>query len=300
MFRDFEIKKRDIAPSKNAKITMRIPITLVDIANVKSGRPMKECIAKSRYREKLVLTGDKIRMDADVMKGFFEIPLRSILDHVEKLLAEPRVTSCSAIVMVGGFSESPMLQEHIQEHFPDMKIIIPEEAGLAVLKGAVIFGHNPTTIAERVCKFTYGVESTHLTTANCTHPKLNTALDDNGDMRCFDNFIIHVKVGQSVKLGEEQAEHISNPVYDTQTSIVFGIYASSKPNPVFVTDPDCSKIGSICIPIPDTSLGRLRKFGTTFLFGGTEIEVKVVDKATHKVTKKICRFSWLNLNLYSL
>jgi hypothetical protein len=154
MFRDFEIKKRNIAPEKTEKITLRIPISLVEIANEINGRPMKDCIAKSKYREHLVLTSDKIRIEADVMKGFFGSTLQRILDHVEKLLAKPRVNSCSAIVMVGGFSESPMLQERIQEHFPDMKIIIPEEAGLAVLKGAVIFGHNPTTIAERVCKFT--------------------------------------------------------------------------------------------------------------------------------------------------
>ncbi|XP_060562930.1 heat shock 70 kDa protein 12A-like [Ruditapes philippinarum] len=260
------------------------------MANETNGRHLKECILKSRYREQLVLTGDKIRMDADVMKGFFGIPLQSILDHVETLLAEPKVTNCSAIVMVGGFSESPKLQEHVQDHFPDMKIIIPEEAGLAVLKGAVIFGHNPTSIAERVGKYTYGERISHLTTNNCTHSRLNTKLDDNGNMRCFDIFRIHVKIGQSVKLGEEQLERISSPLYDTQTSVGFEIYASSKPTPVFVTDPDCSKIGSFSIPIPDTSLGKARKFGTTFLFGGTEIEVKVVDKATGKVTKRTVDF----------
>ncbi|XP_060578454.1 heat shock 70 kDa protein 12A-like [Ruditapes philippinarum] len=290
MFRDFEIKKRDIAPSKNAKITMRIPITLVDIANETCDRPMKECIAKSRYRENLVLTGDKIRMDADVMKSFFVIPLRSILDHVETLLEEPTVTRCSAIVMVGGFSESPMLQEHIQDHFPDMKIIIPEEAGLAVLKGAVIFGHNPTTIAERVCKYTYGETSTHRTTDKCKHPKTNSKLDENGEMRCYDIFRVHARINQSVKLGEEQKEATSSPIYDTQTKIGKEIYASSNPNPVFVTDPECSRIGKFTVPIPDTSLGKARKFGTTFLFGGTEIEVKVVDKATGEVTKRTVDF----------
>ncbi|XP_060559207.1 heat shock 70 kDa protein 12A-like [Ruditapes philippinarum] len=290
LFRDFETKKRDIAPRKTEKITLKIPITLVEKANETSGRTMEECIASSMYREKLVLFKDKIRIEADVMKGFFDIPLRSILNHVQTLLAEPKVKDCSAIVMVGGFSESPMLQEHIQDHIPDMKIIIPDEAGLAVLKGAVIFGHNPTTIAERVCKFTYGEKMSHLTTNDCTHPKLHTEIDDNGEMRCFDNFRIHVKIGQSVKLGEEQEELLSSPIYDTQTAIDKQIYISTNPNPVFVTDQGCSKIGSFSVPIPDTSLGKLREFGTTFLFGGTEIEVKVVDKATDEVTTKSVDF----------
>jgi hypothetical protein len=43
--------------------------------------------------------------------------------------------------MVGGFSESTILQEHIKKGFPDKNLFIPKEAGLAVLKGAVIFGH---------------------------------------------------------------------------------------------------------------------------------------------------------------
>ena len=31
-------------------------------------------------------------------------------------------------------------------------MIIPEGAGMAVLKGAVIFGHDPSAISERKCR----------------------------------------------------------------------------------------------------------------------------------------------------
>ena len=36
--------------------------------------------------------------------------------------------------------------------FKDKKVIIPEAAGIAVLKGAVIFGHDPSAISERRCR----------------------------------------------------------------------------------------------------------------------------------------------------
>jgi hypothetical protein len=36
-----------------------------------------------------------------------------------------------------------MLQEHVKSTFPHKTVIIPEDAGLAVLKGAVQFGFNP-------------------------------------------------------------------------------------------------------------------------------------------------------------
>jgi molecular chaperone DnaK (HSP70) len=52
--------------------------------------------------------------------------------------------------MVGGFSESPIMQSAIKEAFSTKKVIIPDEAGLAVLKGAVMYGHKPQTISVRV------------------------------------------------------------------------------------------------------------------------------------------------------
>ena len=36
--------------------------------------------------------------------------------------------------------------------FPNKNIIVPKEPGLAVLKGAVIFGHDPSAISERKCR----------------------------------------------------------------------------------------------------------------------------------------------------
>jgi hypothetical protein len=38
-------------------------------------------------------------------------------------------------------------------------VIIPEDAGLAVLKGAVQFGFNPKVINPRISRFTYGVST---------------------------------------------------------------------------------------------------------------------------------------------
>ena len=36
---------------------------------------------------------------------------------------------------------------------------VPEEASLSVVKGAVAFGHDPSAICQRICRFTYGVGS---------------------------------------------------------------------------------------------------------------------------------------------
>ena len=38
-----------------------------------------------------------------------------------------------------------------------MRVIIPLEAAWSVLRGAVIFGHDPSLIRERRSKYTYGL-----------------------------------------------------------------------------------------------------------------------------------------------
>ena len=68
------------------------------------------------------------------------------------------MTQVGTIVMVGGFSESRCLQREISRAFPNKYLVIPEDPGLAVVKGAVIYGHDPKAIVSRIARYTYGVE----------------------------------------------------------------------------------------------------------------------------------------------
>ncbi|XP_060607561.1 heat shock 70 kDa protein 12A-like [Ruditapes philippinarum] len=156
LFRDFEVKKREIGPKKDTKITFRIPAALSDTVMEMRDEPLQHVIKKTEFSSKVKLMGDKLRVDAAIVKGFFEPSIESIIEHVKGLLQSSSNKGVEAIVMVGGFSESPMLQETVRSRFPDLRIIVPDEAGLAVLKGAVIYGHSPTTISQRVSKYTYG------------------------------------------------------------------------------------------------------------------------------------------------
>jgi molecular chaperone DnaK (HSP70) len=135
------MRKRNLAPTQNTKVVLRIPTTFCDIVKLTNGRQIKECIALSKYKNQIVLVSDKMRIENDVLKSFFEVPLRSISDNMKAILANRQFSDCMTILMVGGFLESPILQEYIQRQFPHKNIIIPEEAGLAVLKGSVILGH---------------------------------------------------------------------------------------------------------------------------------------------------------------
>jgi hypothetical protein len=51
------------------------------------------------------------------------------------------------LFLVGGFAESPMLQRAAQNALGQTcRIIIPQDVGLTILKGAVLFGLDPTVV----------------------------------------------------------------------------------------------------------------------------------------------------------
>jgi molecular chaperone DnaK (HSP70) len=228
--REFEVKKRTTINTTRS-VTIRLSAELLCLCQDLREKNLKTLILQSKYEGKVVAFPDKLRIDADVFNEFFEPTVRKIVSHVENILTESSVDGCAAILMVGGFSESSVLQRNVKSTFKHLKVIVPDDAGLAVLKGAVIFGHKPTIITERVCKFTYGEAISHIYKESCTHAKGRVETDKNGDLRCYDIFLTHVKEGQSVKVNEEQAEFIASPVNDDQTCITTSVYASSSTNP---------------------------------------------------------------------
>ncbi|KAL3879601.1 hypothetical protein ACJMK2_031889 [Sinanodonta woodiana] len=150
IFREFEIRKRDIAPDNDNKVTIRLPSSLTEIFEETSGADLRKAIMQTKYANEVSFTRDKLRISASVMKYLFFNATQSTVSHVKELMKEKIVQCVSSILVVGGFSESKMLQHAIRSSFPNVKVIIPEEAGLVVLKGAVVFGHSQSSISHRV------------------------------------------------------------------------------------------------------------------------------------------------------
>ncbi|VDI47076.1 Hypothetical predicted protein [Mytilus galloprovincialis] len=68
-----------------------------------------------------------------------ELELKELEDYITLMHSE--VSDIQQILMVGGFSECELVQKAMEDRFPNIAIFIPEKAGLAVLKGAVMYGH---------------------------------------------------------------------------------------------------------------------------------------------------------------
>ncbi|KAL3879594.1 hypothetical protein ACJMK2_031883 [Sinanodonta woodiana] len=289
MFRDFEIKKRDIAPDINYKVTIRLPSSLKEIFEDESGEDLGKAIAQKKYGNEVVLAGDKLRINNAVMKSLFSNATESTVTHVKDLMKDKIVRNVSSILMVGGFSESKMLQHAIRASFPNVKVIIPHEAGLVVLKGAVIFGHSPSSVSHRVCKYTYGISTTS-TFDNKKHD-IKKRIHRDETTLCSDLFAKYVEIGESVALNVATKAESFIPTTESQSSVGVEIYASTHKSPMYVTDDGCLKLGYVSVNILDKSVPRdERCVLVSMTFGGTEIEVTATEERTGTITKATVNF----------
>lgn len=275
---EFEVKKRSLAATN--KVNLRIPQTFQRIFKEENYVTLASQQKESNLMNKIKFLNDKLRIDSEVIKTLFENPIKDILSHVQMLLSTSECASCKTIVMVGGFSDSPVLQDSIKKRFPCMNYIIPREAELAVVQGAVIFGNRPTAITERVCKYTYGVGTTHPYSPVCKfrHPPTEVITGTAGNKHCVGSFDAHVRSGTVLQIGQEiKSDRVYCPLNEDQTRVEFVIYRTNKTKLQLVTEPSCTKIGIFFFDIPDHTMGTQRKFTIAFFFGGTELMVEGTD-----------------------
>jgi hypothetical protein len=280
MFRDFEIKKRQKVEEKSQlkKVTMKMPASFVEMYSKHNNKDIAERTQKTEYDGLLKWGLDKVRINKDTFDGFFKPSCEGIIDHVKKLLSDPKVRGTDIILMVGGFSESAVVQKAVRDAFPNCRVVIPRDAGLAVLKGAVLFGHDPSAVASRVAKFTYGIGCTVPFDPKKHDPRKKKKID--GKDRCDDVFSKHVETGSVLHFNEEQGEHKYYPIYANQKEISFPVYTTDAPNPKYVDDPGCKYVGTLNMDISDIAGGLEREFAAKLKFGGTEMTVTAVNTNT--------------------
>lgn len=274
--KELEVKKREIN-TESTKISFMIPNLLA------------KKIPKDYDPEKLENKKGKLELKMPIIKKWFSEICNSIVSHLKELLEEQekKQRNIDSILMVGGFSESSFLQETMKKAFPNKHIIVPNEAGLAVLKGAVLFGHDPQIVASRVAKVTYGV-NTLSKIQNGRDVPANRITDIKGVKYEKDVFSKHVTKGDDLILDEVQEQKTYYPIFPDQKSVQFSVYTSTEKDPRYVDG--CKKLGSFDVKIPDTTEGTDRKVVVRFIFGGTEIKVEGVDEKTNEVTE--CKFEW--------
>ncbi|KAH3704812.1 heat shock 70 kDa protein 12A-like [Dreissena polymorpha] len=275
--RSFEVKKRESKTSATGSVVLRFPATLSSVVHSVTGKSFKEQIEKSPFKGQVNIINDKLKCDAKVISSLFNGPVSSIVEHLSTLLSKHRENPINNIVMVGGFSESQLLQEAVRSAFPEKHVTVPQDAGLAVMKGAVMFGHNKRQIVSRIARFTYGIDC-WLPFDASVHPadKMVKQGTHKGEVEnCFSKL---VEIGHSIPT-DEAAGSGSFCLKDNETTYDCVVFATKAKNPLFVNDEGCFKIGSFNVNCKDKN-GHISGTILKMYFGGTEIDVKATLQTT--------------------
>ncbi|XP_060065908.1 heat shock 70 kDa protein 12B-like [Ylistrum balloti] len=289
--RSFETKKRCIQFTSDSKITFTLPCSLNDIfEEINEGKSVEDRVeAHEEFANNLTWKGDKLRIKSDIARKLFEPSVKNIINQVTDLLHQPQVEDIDAIIMVGGFSECPILQTEISRSCSNKRLVIPNQAGLAVLIGAVINGHELEAVIERISRLTYGVAADIPFIRGVHDPRLKVSGGD-GRPRCAGGFSVHVRAGDAVPVGLSGKSNRYTVVEKDQKKLPVRLHTTTDPNPMYVIEEGVESVGELIVEMSDTTRGLDRGVDVVFTFGGAEIEVKAYDIHTQKETNAYFNF----------
>lgn len=111
---------------------------------------LSERLQEMKMKNKIKCGNPKLRIDKTTLtEKVFTGPIKDIVNHLTCLFTEEDVKDIKIILIVGGFSECPLLQNEIKISFPNKRIVNPRDGSIAVMKGAVLFGHSAKIIARK-------------------------------------------------------------------------------------------------------------------------------------------------------
>ena len=274
MTREFEVKKRTVNESRESNYISRLSIVL----NEKLTTDEKmEKVQSSYLKDQVSFISGKLRLSPNLMRSFFTNSLENIISHVEQILKA--IQHVDMILLVGGYAESPLVQDRFKKKFANYSIIIPQDCNLVVMKGAVLFGHNPMSISARILRFTYGVSRESKFDPK-THPQENHYVDKNGVERCSNVFIKLIGKNTKVPATGKAVTGYAVPLYETQKLYKTRVYCTEKED-IIVVDESCELVGTLDVSVPSHVEG-IWKAHDRYVFGMTEIEVSAKVKATNQ------------------
>uniref|UniRef100_A0A4W3J412 Heat shock protein 12A n=1 Tax=Callorhinchus milii TaxID=7868 RepID=A0A4W3J412_CALMI len=282
----FESRKRAAAPGRINPLNINLPFSFIDYYKKFRGHSVEHALRKSSVNFVKWSSQGMLRMNPDAMNALFKPTVDHIVQHLSDLFQKPEVSGIKFLFLVGGFAESPLLQQAVQSSLSETcRVIIPHDVGLTILKGAVLFGLDPTVIKVRRSPLTYGVGVLNrFVEGKHSAEKL---LVKDGTRWCTDVFDKFIAADQSVALGET-VKRSYTPAKPSQLVIVINIYCSEGDDVHFITDQGVRKCGTLRLDLTGTESPAppvRREIQTLMQFGDTEIKAMAIDVATSKCVK---------------
>ncbi|KAL7975909.1 hypothetical protein Chor_011824 [Crotalus horridus] len=307
----FEARKRTAAPHRANPLNISLPFSFIDFYRKHRGQNVETALKRSSIHLVKWSSQGMLRMSPEAMNDLFQptlcpsvgprrfSPFLSSPPHPDfsflpsflpsdDLMKKPEVKGIKFLFLVGGFAESAILQHAVQSAFSSScRVIIPQDVGLTILKGAVLFGLDPTIVRVRRSPLTYGVGVLNKFVEG-KHPKEKLMVKD-GKNWCTDVFEKFVSVDQSVALGEV-VQRSYCPARVGQRKIIINIYCCATDEAVYITDPGVRKCGTISLELEELDESNSpkknrREIRASMQFGDTEIKVAAMDVWTSKTVR---------------
>ncbi|KAK6168423.1 hypothetical protein SNE40_020960 [Patella caerulea] len=270
LMQDFEIKKRGDSES----VRVSLPYNFCNFKH--NGVSVQQAIKNhaSTNDNNVKFSSGKLVLTNSVVNELFSDALQQINDHVAHLLEKPKMKEVKSLFLVGGFAECVRLQNSLKSKFGDrVTVLIPEEASLTVVKGAVAFGHDPSSICQRICRYTYGVGS-YLPFEEGHREDLK--VESDGVILCKNILQPWAEAGETIGFKEIWRETYT-PIITNQKGIIFEFYRSQKRKVQYTDEDGVEKCGCLVVNMPDLTGDKERAVDLEVTFGGTEIKVVGFD-----------------------
>ena len=284
LLREFEMKKRKVCSGSQDPIVFKLSLSLLDCHKESADENIATRIARMNLSEDIKIRKDKLHVSADIVRFWFKEPIDNTVSHIMSILSEPAMNDVGTVLLVGGFGDCQLAQEAIRKAVGSRTVLIPAEAGIAVLKGAVRFGHQPRLVTSRCMKYTYGFEVSHKFDSS-KHPLERMIVDSYGDEVIVNFFNSVIKKGMSVKTGEEIK--IENFCMPRKGNAILKIFASTEQDPEYTTDPSCRLVGTIDVGCALWETKQENMINIYFTFGDTELKACVEILKIGKVLTKV-------------
>lgn len=133
-----EMKKRDFGKSSDG-VKLRLSHHLLEIYRKHNSitGSIQEDINSKGFGDAVNLNEkhNHLKITHECFKRMFEESVENLIKHLNYLFEKPELNEVNIVMMIGGFSESAVMQRAVKDAFQYKTVIIPEEAGLAVLRG---------------------------------------------------------------------------------------------------------------------------------------------------------------------
>ena len=139
--RNCEAVKRIVGVGGSKPITLKLPISFKEHIDQVSGLTL-DALSSSGLQNCVSLVKGRTRMDRQII----DLPFKDLINRTINIVTElenhftQNITKITHIILTGGFSECKLLQTEIKQRLS--KVQTPNDSGLSVLKGTVIYGHD--------------------------------------------------------------------------------------------------------------------------------------------------------------